>query len=178
MSVREITTNGKIALFVEDVYNEFEFWYPYYRMLEAGFDVDIVGPGTQKSFKGKYGIPATVNLDAQNVDVKDYKAVIIPGGYAPDKMRVSPQMLRIVKEMFEAGKVVAAICHAGWVLVSAGVLKGKKATGCLMIKDDLINAGANYLDQEVVVDGSLITSRVPDDLPAFCREILKQLNRD
>lgn len=177
MAVCEIPSNGKIALFVEEVYNEFEFWYPYYRMLEAGFAVDIVGPGTQKSFKGKYGIPATAHLDAQNVDIKDYLAVIIPGGYAPDKMRISPHMLRIVREMFEAGKVVAAICHAGWVLVSAGVLRDKKATGCVMIKDDLINAGAQYLNQEVVVDGNLITSRVPDDLPAFCREILKQLNR-
>ncbi|RYD04222.1 hypothetical protein N752_15370 [Desulforamulus aquiferis] len=84
-------------------------------------------------------------------------------------------MLRIVQEMLSSGKVVASICHAGWVLASAGVLKGKKATACIMIKDDLVNAGAEYINQEVVVDGNLITSRVPDDLPAFCREILKQL---
>lgn len=165
----------KIALFVEEFYNEFEFWYPYYRMIEAGFEVVVVGPGTQKIFKGKFGIPASAGVSAEEIKTGEFDAVIIPGGYAPDKMRISLQMLRIVREMYDSGKVVAAICHAGWVLISAGVLKGKKATGCVMIKDDIINAGAEYLDQEVVVDGNLITSRVPDDLPAFCREILKKL---
>lgn len=165
----------KIALFVEEVYNEFEFWYPYYRMLEAGFNVVVVGSGSQKTYKGKFGMPANADVAADSIKTEEFDAVIIPGGYAPDKMRIYPHMLRIVREMFDSGKVVASICHAGWVLASAGVLKGKKATGCVMIKDDLINAGAQYLDQEVVVDGNLISSRMPDDLPAFCREILKKL---
>ncbi|MFZ5649162.1 MAG: type 1 glutamine amidotransferase domain-containing protein [Bacillota bacterium] len=168
-------SRGKIALFVEDVYNDFEFWYPYFRMIEAGFEVVVVGTGRTEVFKSKFGIPAKADIPSSRVASDEFAAVIIPGGYAPDKMRIDPDMLRIVREMFEGGKVVAAICHAGWVLVSAGILKGKKATGCIMIKDDLVNAGAEYLDQEVVVDGNLITSRVPDDLPAFCREILKKL---
>ncbi len=166
---------GKIALFVEDLYNDFEFWYPYYRMIEAGFQVVIVGTGKQDVFNSKYGVPVRPHTTAEKVDTGDLLAVIVPGGYAPDKMRVNPGMLRIVREMYNSGKPVAAICHAGWVLISAGILKGKKATGCIMIKDDLVNAGADYLDQEVVVDGNIITSRVPDDLPAFCREILKKL---
>lgn len=168
-------SGGKIALFVEDLYNDFEFWYPYYRMIEAGFQVVIVGAGKQDVFNSKYGVPARPHTTADKVETGDFLAVIIPGGYAPDKMRVNPDMLRIVREMFDSGKPVAAICHAGWVLVSAGILRGKKATGCIMIKDDLVNAGAEYQDLEVVVDGNIITSRVPDDLPAFCREILKKL---
>lgn len=168
-------SKGKIALFVEEIYNDLEFWYPYYRMIEAGYDVVIVGTGRQDTFSSKYGISVKPNINADKVNSGELTAVIIPGGFAPDKMRINPDMLRIVREMFDGGKIVASICHAGWVLVSAGILKGKKATGCIMIKDDLVNAGAEYLDQEVVVDGNLITSRIPDDLPAFCREILKKL---
>lgn len=165
----------KIALFVEELYNEFEFWYPYFRMKEAGFEVVVIGTGSAKTFKGKFGVPADADVSADTINSNDFEAVIIPGGFAPDKMRINQHMLRIVRELYDSGKLVAAICHAGWVLVSAGLLKGKRATGCVMIKDDLINAGAEYLDQEVVVDGNLITSRIPDDLPAFCREILKKL---
>lgn len=165
----------KIALFVEDNYNDLEFWYPYYRMLEEGYEVAVIGTGSREQFTSKMGLPAKVNLSSSQVNTAEFAAVIIPGGYAPDKMRIDQDMLRIVREMNDSGKVVAAICHAGWVLVSAGVIKGKKATACKMIKDDLVNAGAEYVDQEVVVDGNIITSRVPDDLPAFCREILKKL---
>ncbi len=168
-------SKGKIALFVEELYNELEFWYPYYRMIEAGFEVIVVGTGRQEIFASKIGMTAKPDITADKVKTGELTAVIIPGGFAPDKMRINTDMLRIVKEMHNGGKVVAAICHAGWVLVSAGILKGKKATGCIMIKDDLVNAGAEYLDQEVVVDGNLITSRVPDDLPAFCREVLRKL---
>lgn len=165
----------KIAIFVEDNYNEIEFWYPYYRMIEAGFEVIVVGSGRTETFKSKLGT-LTKGIDPEMVNTADLDAVIIPGGYAPDKMRVSQQMLRIVREMFNDGKVVSAICHASWVLASAGVLKGKKVTACESIKDDLVNAGAEFLNQEVVVDGNLITSRVPDDVPAFLREILKKLH--
>mgnify|MGYP000465853744 CR=1 FL=1 len=168
-------SKGKVAIFVEELYNEHEFWYPYYRMIEAGYEVVVVGTGRQEVFASKLGMPVKPDVTADKVRTEELAAVIIPGGFAPDKMRINPDMLRIVKEALAAGKVVAAICHAGWVLVSAGVLKGRKATGCIMIKDDLVNAGAEYLDQEVVVDGNLITSRLPADLPAFCREILKKL---
>lgn len=168
-------SRGKIALFVEDIYNDLEFWVPYYRFIEAGYEVVVVGTGRQPVFSSKFGVPVKADVAADQVNPAEFAAVIIPGGYAPDKMRINPGMLKIVRDMHESGKVVASICHAGWVLASAGILKGRKATACVMIKDDLVNAGAEYLDQEVVVDGNLVTSRVPDDLPAFCREILKQL---
>jgi len=117
----------------------------------------------------------TVDAEADEVKAADFDAVIIPGGYAPDRLRRYPAILKLVREVFEQGKVVAAICHAGWVPISAGILKGKEATCFFAIKDDVINAGATYLDQEVVQDGNLITSRTPDDLPAFCRTIIAAL---
>jgi protease I len=165
----------RIAILIEDLYNEFEFWYPFYRMKEAGAQVTVVGTGA-KEYHSKVGLPAPGGVNAEAVRSADFDAVIIPGGYGPDRLRRSPAVLKLVRDCFGEGKVVAAICHAGWVLVSAGVLKGKKATSFSSIKDDVVNAGATYLDQEVVRDGNLITSRTPDDLPAFCREIIKALS--
>ena len=124
---------------------------------------------------GSSAVSSRLGEPPGQVSAADFDAVIIPGGYAPDLMRRYPDMVRLVREAFEAGVVVAAICHAGWMLVSAGVLKGKEATCFFAIKDDLVNAGAIYLDQEVVVDGNLITSRTPTDLPAFCRAIVAAL---
>ena len=161
----------RIAILIEDMYNEFEFWYPYYRMKEAGAKVTVVGTGA-KEYHSKGGFPAPGGTPAESVKTADFDAVIVPGRYAPDRMRRSAAMLKLVHDSFVQGKIVAAICHAGWVLVSAQILKGKKATCVSAIKDDVINAGATYLDQEVVRDGNLITSRTPDDLPAFCREII------
>ena len=163
-----------IAILIEDMYNEFEFWYPYYRMKEAGANVTVVGTGA-KEYHSKIGLPAPGGTSAGSVNAVDFDAVIVPGGFAPDRMRRSADLLKFVRDVFQQGKVVAAICHAGWVLVSAGVLKGKRATCFFAIKDDVVNAGANYVDQEVVRDGNLITSRMPDDLPAFCREIIAAL---
>ncbi len=165
----------KIGLFVEDNYNEIEFWYPYYRMLEEGYEVIVIGSGRADIYTSKLGT-RTRGLDPTTINSDELEGVIIPGGFAPDKMRVSKPMLEIVRELFNNGKLVAAICHAGWVLVSAGILKGKQVTACQSIKDDLVNAGAEFLDQAVVVDGNLITSRVPDDVPSFSKEILKFLN--
>jgi len=167
-------TGKRIALLIEDMYNEQEFWYPYYRMKEAGALVTIVGTGA-KEYHSKIGMPAPGGVAVGSVTTSDFDAVIIPGGFAPDRMRRNPALLNLVRDCFTQGKVVAAICHAGWVLVSAGVLKGKKATCAPSIKDDITNAGASYLNQEVVKDGNLITSRTPDDLPAFCREIIAAL---
>jgi protease I len=166
----------RIAILVEDLYNELEFWYPYYRLKEAGAIVTVVGNGA-KEYQSKIGLPAPGGVAAETVKSADFEAVVVPGGYAPDRMRRSQAMLSLVRGCFLEGKVVAAICHAGWVLVSAGILKGKNATCFSSIKDDLINAGAKYVDQEVVRDGNLITSRTPDDLPAFCREIIKALGK-
>ena len=162
----------RAAVLAEDIYNEFELWIPYYRLLEEGASVTIVGTGTAAVYHGKYGIPVTVHKSAMEVPSADFDAVVIPGGYAPDKMRIHPEMVALVKAIFDQGKVVASICHGGWMLVSAGVLKGKRATSYVGIRDDMINAGALWEDSELVQDGNLITSRKPEDLPAFCRALV------
>jgi protease I len=165
----------KVVLLVENNYQELEFWVPYYRLKEEGVEVTVVGSGSSRTYTSKYGYPVEAGKEAKEIDISKYDGVVIPGGYAPDMMRRYPEMVRIVREAYQKGKVVAAICHAGWMLASAGILKGRKVTGVSAIKDDLVNAGASYLDEEVVRDGNLITSRKPDDLPAFCREIVNAL---
>ena len=168
-------TGKNIAILAEDNYQELELWYPLLRLQEAGAGVAVIGTGSAETYTSKHGYPVTVDADADEVDAADFDAVIVPGGYAPDRMRRYESVLKLVREADEQGKVVAAICHAGWVLVSAGILKGRMATCFSAIKDDVINAGATYLDQEVVQDGNLITSRTPGDLPAFCRTIIAAL---
>jgi protease I len=150
---------------------------PYYRLKEEGADVKVVGAGGAKTFTSKHGYPVNADVQAEQVKAVEFDAVIVPGGYAPDLMRRHPAMVALVREAAQQGKLVAAICHAGWMLVSAGILKGRKATSFFSIKDDLVAAGADWVDQEVVVDGNLITSRRPDDLPAFCREIITALSK-
>jgi protease I len=165
----------RVAILAENLYQEMELWVPYYRLKEEGAEVRVVGAGGAKSYTSKHGYPVNVDVQAEQVNAVEYDAVVIPGGFAPDMMRRSPAMVKLVREAHQQGKVVAAICHAGWMPVSAGILKGKRATSFFSIKDDLVNAGATWVDEEVVVDGNLITSRKPDDLPAFCREIVKAL---
>jgi protease I len=165
----------KAAILAEEIYNEFELWIPYYRLKEEGVEVTVVGSGTSKVYHGKYGVPVDVDKSASEVSADDFDAVVIPGGYAPDKMRIHPPMVDLVRDAFNKGKVVASICHGGWMLVSAGVLQGKKATSYKAIKDDMENAGALWEDSELVRDGNLITSRKPDDLPAFCRTIIQAM---
>lgn len=167
----------KVVILIENNYQDLEFWVPYYRLKEEGVEVTVVGSGSSRTYTSKYGYPVDAEKEAKDIDVSKYDGVVIPGGYAPDLMRRYPDMVRIVREAHQKGKVISAICHAGWMLVSAGILKGKKATGFFAIKDDLVNAGANYVDAEVVRDGNLITSRKPDDLPAFCRETIEALTR-
>jgi len=164
----------QVAVLVEESYQVLEVWYPYLRLREEGFKTVLIGTG-KKEYKSKEGYPATEELSVQKAKIDDFDAVVIPGGWAPDFLRRCPEINSFVKDMFNQGKVVASICHGGWVLASAGVLKGKKATSFSAIKDDVINAGAEFLDKEVVVDGNLITSRNPYDLPAFCRKIIKKL---
>jgi len=165
----------KIAVLIEDHYQVLEVWYPYLRLREAGFKTIFVGTGKKKEYESKEGYPAEEELSIKEAKVSDFDGVVIPGGYAPDILRRYPEINEFVKKMDEGGKLVAAICHAGWVLVSAGILKGREATCFYAIKDDIINAGAQFTDKEVVVDGNLITSRNPYDLPAFCGEIIKFL---
>ncbi len=170
-------TGKRIAILAENLYQEMELWVPYYRLREEGAEVKVIGAGGAKSCTSKHGYPVTVDLQADQVKAVEFDAVVVPGGYAPDLMRRHPAMVGLVRDAAQQGKVVAAICHAGWMLVSAGVLKGRKATSFFSIKDDLVAAGANWVDQEVVVDGNLITSRKPDDLPAFCRTIVQALSK-
>lgn len=165
----------KVILMLEEMFNDQEFWYPYYRLKEAGAEVIVVGGTGKKEYTGKGGTKAIADVGAGDVDWRSFHGLVIPGGYAPDHMRRHKEMVELVKNIFEAGGVVGAICHAGWMLASAGILRGKKVTSFFAIKDDLINAGAQWVDQEVVVDENLVTSRKPDDLPAFMRAILSLL---
>ena len=165
----------RVALLVEDLYQDLEVWYPYFRLLEAGVDVIVVGTN-KKDFKSKHGYPIQANVTIDRVSPNEFDGVIVPGGYAPDILRRYPAVVKFVRDMNQQGKLIGAICHAGWVLCSADVLRGKTATCFFAIKDDLINAGAKYVDRDVVRDGNLITSRKPDDLPAFLRAILQALD--
>ncbi len=164
----------KVAIFLEDMYEDLEFWYPYYRMKEAGHDVDVISPEL-KTYHGKNGLAAEPNKAIDEVAAKEYDAVIIPGGYSPDKMRRNPAMVRFITNLYHRKGVIAAICHGPWMLVSARILPEKRVTSFFSIKDDIINAGASWVDEEVVVDNKLITSRTPRDLPAFCGAILDGL---
>jgi len=165
----------KIILLVEEMFNVFEFWYPYYRLKEAGAEVVVVGSGSADEYTGKPGTKVKADVSADQISVAEFDGIIIPGGYAPDLMRRYPSMVQLVKDLFKAQKVVGAICHAGWMLASAKIIKDRTITSFFAIKDDLVHAGANWVDQEVVVDGNLITSRKPDDLPAFMRAIIQAL---
>lgn len=169
-------SNKKIGIFAENNYQELELWYPLLRFKEAGAQVKVIGSGSGNQYKSKLGYPVTVDINADQVKADEFDALIIPGGNAPDIMRRHHAMVQLVSDAYKKNKIIATICHAGWMLVSAGILKGKKATCFYSIKDDLINAGATYLDQAVVRDGNLITSRIPDDLPVFCKTILEALN--
>ncbi len=166
---------AKIALLIEDLFQEAEALVPYYRLQEAGFQVEVVGPQAGRVYTSKHGYPLKADVAAAEARADDYAAVVIPGGYAPDRMRRHPEMVRLVREAFEAGKVVAAICHAGWMLVEADVVRGRRCTSFFSIRRDLENAGARWEDAPVVVDGNLITARVPGDLPAFLREVVRAL---
>lgn len=164
----------RVAVLAERLYQELELWYPVLRMREAGATVNIVGPA-RETYLSEKGYPAEADMSIDEAITADFDAVIIPGGYAPDHMRRNENLVGFVRDMSSRGKTVAYICHAGWVAASAGILKGKTATSTPAIKDDVVNAGANWVDREVVVDGNLISSRRPGDLPAFCREIIRSL---
>lgn len=167
----------KIAVLVEDQYQVLEVWYPYFRLREEGIETVLVGTG-KKHYKSKEGYSAEEELPIQKAKISDFDGVVIPGGYAPDILRRYEEINDFVRNLHKENKLVAAICHGAWVLVSADVLKNKKATCFSAIKDDVINAGAEYLDREVVVDENLVTSRNPYDLPGFCREIIRFLKKE
>lgn len=163
-----------VAILVERDYQDLEVWFPALRLREEGARVVFVGTDA-KEYRGKFGYPVVADQLIGQVKAENFDAVVVPGGWAPDFLRRYPNVLDFVREMDRLKKPVAAICHAGWVLASAGILKGRTVTSFSAIKDDVVNAGARWVDQEVVVDGHLITARKPDDLPAFCGALVAQL---
>lgn len=168
---------AKVLILVDEAVEDREMAYPYYRMQEAGYTVEVVGPERGKTYTGGRGLPFTSDLGPDDVRVADYAAVIVPGGKAPDHMRAVPRLVEIVREAVEQGKIVAAICHGPQMLIEADVLRGRQATCAPQIKTDVKNAGAQYRDEAAVTDGNIVTSRIPPDLPAFCKATLAALER-
>jgi protease I len=167
----------KILIFVHKIYEEMELHYPRYRLLESGFDVVVAGPKKGEEYKGKQGFPCIADASFEEINESDFEGVIIPGGYAPDKLRGEKKVLELVRSFHANKKMIAFICHAGWVPISAGILKGVECTSWHLIKDDLVNAGAKWRDEKVVVDGHIISSRCPADLPDFSKAMLQFLEK-
>lgn len=172
-----VDRNKKIVVLAEEGYEDLELWYPAIRLREEGYHVDIVGSGSQNKYTGKYGTTVQVDLDYDAIISKDYEGIIVPGGWAPDKLRRYPGILKLVKDFADEGKLLATICHGGWVFISAKVVDGYKMTCVNAIIDDIQNAGATYVDEAVVVDRNMITSRIPRDLPSFMKAIIDFLGQ-
>jgi deglycase len=166
----------RVLFFAAPLYEDLELWYPKIRLEEEGAATTVAGLG-ERTYQGKRGYPVTVDTDVDRIAARDFDALVIPGGFAPDQLRRSDQVLAITREVFLAGKPLGFICHAGWVPISARILKGKRATSVRAIKDDLENAGAIWEDSPVVVDANLISSRTPADLPQFCRALIAALGQ-
>jgi protease I len=158
----------RIAILVDRMYQELEVWYPLYRFREAGAEVVVVAAKAGEGYPSKLGYPCDSHLSYDAARAEDFDGVLAPGGFAPDYIRRHPRAIEFVRHIAAQGKLTAAICHGPWVLCSAGVLKGRRATSFIAIKDDVVNAGAHWEDSEVVVDENIVTARKPDDLPAFC----------
>jgi protease I len=165
----------RIAYLVEDGFEDLEFWVPLMRLQEEGATVTVVGSGRSESFRGKHCLEAKADVSADEVRAEDFDAVVVPGGWAPDKLRRFDGVKDLVHGIYEQGKIVGSICHAGLVLISAGILEGHKSTGSEGIKDDLINAGAEWVDKAAFRDGNIVWGRVVEDIPDFCRELVRAL---
>jgi len=170
-----VILTDQIAILVENDFHDLEFWYPYYRLLEADYRPLVVAPLAPRAYSGKYGTHIEATYSPSSLSREEVMAVVIPGGMAPDKLRLSPDMVSLVKDVYAGGGLIAAICHAGSLLVSAGILKGKRVTSYPSIRDDMVLAGAQWVDEPVVVSQRIITSRRPGDLPYFAKAILKEL---
>lgn len=168
-------SNKKVVTFIYDGFEDLEFWYPVLRLKEEGIDVVVAGVKGQKNYVGKYGVPAESDCSFSDINPSDYDGLLIPGGWAPDKLRRFPEVLKIVQDMNSENKVIGEICHAGWVTISAKIIKGKKVTSTPGIKDDMENAGGIWLDEPVVADGNLVSSRRPADLPMYMKKYIELL---
>ncbi|MCD4825203.1 MAG: type 1 glutamine amidotransferase [Phycisphaerae bacterium] len=168
-------TGKRIAIMLDQQYQEMEVWYPFYRFIEADAKIDLVAPEAHTIYNSKLGYPCVSTMAAGEVSGQDYDAVVVPGGWCPDFMRRCPQMIRFIRECAQADIVLAAICHGGWMLCCTDALRGKRATSFIAIEHDMRNAGCQWVDEECVIDGKLITARKPDDLPAFCKAIINAL---
>lgn len=165
----------RILTFVGDIYEDLELWYPKLRLIEAGAKVVVAGEKAGEKYSGKNGYPCVADAAISDMRAADFAGLVVPGGFMPDKLRRDGQVLTLVRDFAAAGKLVAAICHGGWIPISAGVYRGVRVTGSPGIKDDLVNAGAIWEDAPVVIDRHFVSSRKPDDLPNFCRGILQVL---
>jgi protease I len=174
--VRMELNNKKIAIFVAKMFEDIELLYPYYRMIEEGAEVHLVGSERGHIYDGKHGISVKTDISIYEIKAEDYDCLIIPGGFGPDYMRRDYKFIEFTKKMNNANKWIAAICHGPWILASAEIINGKKITGFISIRDDLRHAGARVVEQDVVVDGNIITSRSPQDLPSFARTIIQHMS--
>lgn len=169
--------NRRILVFVDDIYEDLELWYPKLRLIEAGAQVVVAGPKAETVYEGKNGYPCRSDAAIADMEAGDFDGLVVPGGFMPDKLRRDPKVLSLVRDFSASGKLVAAVCHGGWIPISAGVYRGVRVTGSPGIKDDLINAGAIWEDAAVVIDRHFVSSRKPDDLPEFCRGILEVMTK-
>ena len=170
-----LPNHPRILIFVGETYEELELWYPRLRLIEAGAEVVVSGPKAGEIYRGKNGYPCSADASLAEVRAEDFDGLVVPGGFMPDKLRRDPVVLQIVRDFHASKKLIAAICHGGWIPISAGVYRGVRVTGSPGIKDDLVNAGAVWSDEPAVIDGHFVSSRSPNDLPDFCRASIKVL---
>jgi protease I len=168
--------NGTVLMLVGPEYEDLEVWYPKLRLEEAGYEVKVAGLGDAE-YRGKHGYPCRPDGTVRDFPAGALAGLIAPGGWAPDKIRRDPEVLERVRQVHAAGKLVGTICHGPWVLISAGIVRGRRLTSTVGIRDDVVNAGAEWIDQPSVIDGNLVSSRVPKDLPAFAVALLEVLKR-
>ncbi|HTU25519.1 MAG TPA: type 1 glutamine amidotransferase domain-containing protein [Pirellulales bacterium] len=172
MNARQPLSGKRYLLLVDHDYEDLELWYPKLRLIEAGAKAIAAGPEANQLYSGKHGYPCRSDAAIRDMEAGDFHGIVLPGGFSPDKLRRDPKVKQLTAEFAGAGKLVAAICHGGWMAISAGVYRGVRVTGSPGIKDDLVNAGALWEDAAVVADRNFISSRKPDDLPDFMRAIL------
>ena len=166
----------RVLMFVDEVYEDLELWYPKLRLEEEGMHVTVAGPVEGRVYTGKHGYPCKADAAIDMMEEADFDALVIPGGFAPDQLRRDEKVKQLTRQFHEARKLVAHICHAGWIPISAGIMAGYQCTSTPGIKDDLVNAGAHWVDEPVVIDRNQVSSRRPSDLPQFCRAIIEVLS--